>query len=230
MTDTDTTPSPLTEEHLSFLRGVDSATLANAIERFGVRDRSEGFVGGAVRCLFPDIGVMVGRAVTARMTSHSGPLLPQDTTWRMWEALDAAPRPSVLVVQDASGAPTRCAYFGDVTATLALRLGAVGVVTDGGVRDTAQVRALGFHFFAAHEVVSHGNNAVIEVGAPVALDGQTVRTGDLLHGDANGVVIVPAALLAELPAAVDEVRLRERRLMDYAQSDGFTLRSYRDLR
>ena len=217
-----------TPEQLEWLRGVDSPTIANAIEPFKVRDRCEGFIGGRVRSLFPDLGVLVGHALTVTMTSEPGPPADRAGYWRMWTALAEVPRPSVLVVQDASGAPSRCAYCGEVMATLARRLGAVGVVTDGGVRDLPEVRALGMHYFAAYAVVSHGNFAVVDVGSPVTLDGQRVRTGDLLHGDANGIVIVPGEVVPELPAAVDRIRSRERRLMDYIRGDAFTLEGVRE--
>ena len=55
----------LTPEQLQELQSIDSATLANAIERFKVRDAVEGYVGMEIRCQFPDLGVMVGYGVTA---------------------------------------------------------------------------------------------------------------------------------------------------------------------
>jgi regulator of RNase E activity RraA len=210
-------------EQLEFLRGVDSPTIANAIERFKVRDRCDGYVGGAVRALFPELGTMVGYALTVTMSNQPGRPAGRDGFWRMWEALAQIPRPSVVVVQDVSGAPTRVAYCGEVMATLARRLGAVGIVTDGGVRDVAEVRALGMHYFARYLVVSHGNFDILDVGGEITLDGQIVRTGDLLHGDANGIVIVPSAVVAELPEAVAAVRTRERRMMDYINGPDFTL-------
>jgi 4-hydroxy-4-methyl-2-oxoglutarate aldolase len=120
-----------------------------------------------------------------------------------------------------SGTPHRCAYFGEVMATMATTLGATGLVTDGGVRDIEEVRALGFAYFASNVVVSHGNFEVVSVGLPVTLSGQRIRTGDLLHGDANGVVVVPDEGLPQLPEAVDGVRRHERLLMERIRSAGF---------
>ena len=58
---------PLTAEQLAELREFDSATIANAIEPFAVRDASEGYTGTRIRCLFPHFGhPMVGYAVTVR--------------------------------------------------------------------------------------------------------------------------------------------------------------------
>jgi 4-hydroxy-4-methyl-2-oxoglutarate aldolase len=213
----------LTDEQIAFLRSVDSPTIANAVEVFKVRDRTEGFIGGAVRCLFPDIGVMVGRALTVTVGNEPGEPASRDGYWRMWETLAEMGGPAVLVMQDVSGRPSRCAYAGEVMATLAQRLGAVGMVTDGGYRDVNEVRALGLHYYAAYHVVSHGNFSILDVGAPVVMDGQRIATGDILHGDVNGIVVVPAEILDELPTAVAQIRDRERRVMDFIRGDSFTL-------
>jgi hypothetical protein len=75
------------ENSVSFLRGVDSPTIANAIEHLQVRDRCDGYIGGSVRCLFPELGVMVGYALTVTVDSQPGPVADRDGHWRMWEAL-----------------------------------------------------------------------------------------------------------------------------------------------
>jgi 4-hydroxy-4-methyl-2-oxoglutarate aldolase len=215
--------------NLEFLRSVDSPTIANAIEPFKLRDRCEGFLGGSIRCLFPDLGVMVGYALTVTMTSEVGPPPGREGYWRMWEALERSPKPAVVVVQDISRAPTRCAYFGEVMATIASRLGAIGVVTDGGVRDLSEVHALGLHYFAPHPVVSHGNFRIVDVGIPVVLDGQTVHPGDLLHGDGNGIVVVPPSVVQQLSEAVDKIREREKRTLEFVNSPDFTLEGLKQI-
>jgi 4-hydroxy-4-methyl-2-oxoglutarate aldolase len=97
------------------------------------------------------------------------------------------------------------------------------MVTDGGLRDFHEVRALGFGYFSKYLVVSHANFDIIDIGNPITLDGQVVRTGDILHGDANGIVIVPREVLDGLPAAVEEVRTRERATMDFINSPEYTI-------
>jgi 4-hydroxy-4-methyl-2-oxoglutarate aldolase len=213
----------LTAEQLDFLRSVDSPTIANAVEPFKVRDRAEGYIGGVVRGMFPELGVMLGYALTVTMTNKLGPPPGREGYWRMWQTLEQAPKPSVVVVQDISGQPTRCAYFGEVMATIAQRLGAAGIVTDGGVRDLDEVQAMGMHYFAPYAVVSHGNFEIVDVGKPVTLDGQLIENGDLLHGDANGIVIVPTEVVKDLPDGVQKIREREARMIRYITSDQFNL-------
>jgi 4-hydroxy-4-methyl-2-oxoglutarate aldolase len=216
-----------TDEQLAFLKSVDSPTIANAIEPFQVRDRTDGYIGGNIGCLYPDLGVMVGQALTVKATNAAGPVASRNGYWEMWDALEKMPKPAVIVMQDISGAPHRCAYAGEVMATLATRLGAVGMVSDGGYRDIEEVHALGMHYFCPFAVVSHGNFAIQDVGQPVWLDGQRVNTGDILHGDVNGIVIVPQQVLEGLPESVEEIRVRERRVMDYIKSDKFNLADFK---
>lgn len=216
-----------TDEQLTFLKSVDSPTIANAIEPFKLRDRTDGYIGGNIGCLFPDLGVMAGQALTVKVSNPAGPVASRDGYWAMWDALEQMPAPAVLVMQDISGAPYRCAYAGEVMATLAQKLGAVGMVSDGGYRDIDEVHSLGMHYFCPFAVVAHGNFGIQDVGAPVWIDGQRIRTGDILHGDVNGIVVVPAETLSGLPAAVEEIRVRERAVMDYIKSDRFNLADFK---
>ncbi len=213
----------LSNQTLDFLRSVDSPTVANAIETFNVRDRCDGFIGGAVECQFPDLGVMVGRAVTVTMTSEPGAVASRDGYWQMWDAVAAMDGPVVIAVQDVSGKPERCAYAGEMMATLAQQLGAVGMVTDGALRDVDEVHALGFHYFMRFPVVSHGNFSIVSVNEPIELDGQVVNPGDILHGDRNGIVLVPDQVLEGLVDAVAGIRERESAQLDYMRSAEFSL-------
>jgi 4-hydroxy-4-methyl-2-oxoglutarate aldolase len=213
----------ITLAQIEYLKTVDSPTIANALETFNIRDRTEGFIGGTVQSMFSDLGVMVGYALTITITNEPGEIASRDGYWKMWETLAEMPKPSVVVMQDISGSPSRCAYAGEVMATIAHRLGAIGMVTDGGFRDLAEVRALGMHYYARYAVVSHGNNRIVDVGVPISLDGQRIETGNILHGDANGIVIVPHSTISDLEAAVKNVRDRERRLIDFVKSERFNL-------
>ena len=127
MTDVSSVP-PIGEKDLEFLKGVDSPTIANAIEHFKVRDRIEGFIGGEVRSLFPEMPPMVGAALTVTMTIRRGrwpAVRAGGGCTRRWPQM---PAPSVLVVQDISGAPSRCALCrrGDGDAGEATRRGRDG--------------------------------------------------------------------------------------------------------
>jgi 4-hydroxy-4-methyl-2-oxoglutarate aldolase len=219
----------LDDEIVAFLRSVDSPTIANAVEQLGMRDRTVGFLSGHARCFFPEFGVTVGRAFTVTMTNVAGSPGDGARLWDMWQTLESLPGPSLLVVKDLSGSPARVAYCGEVMATLALKLGAVGMVTDGGVRDLQEVEALGFQYFAPFPVVSHGNFEVVSVGDPVTLFGETIEPAAILHGDRNGVVVLPDCHFEDLREAVDVVRTSEARLVEHIRSDSSSVSSARSL-
>jgi Aldolase/RraA len=88
-------------------------------------------------------------------------------------------------------------------ATTMKRLGSVGILTNGCLRDIQQIRTLGgIQLFCAGLVVSHGNPICVSVGDEVTISGLKIRTGDLLHGDATGVVLIPESCVGDrIPAA-----------------------------
>ncbi|MGH9372803.1 MAG: RraA family protein, partial [Vicinamibacterales bacterium] len=148
----------LTPEQLDALRRIDSPTVSNAIETFGVRRRVDGFAGWDLRCAFPELGPMLGYAVTCTAQSTIEAARPDRGLLRLWAAVEAAPTPVVIVIKDIGPDRTRSCHMGEVMATTAKALGAVGCVSDGGLRDVDEVRALGgFQYFCPGFVVSHGN-------------------------------------------------------------------------
>jgi 4-hydroxy-4-methyl-2-oxoglutarate aldolase len=113
-------------------------------------------------------------------------------------------------------------------ATTAKALGAVGCVSDGGLRDVVEVRALGgFQYFCPGFVVSHGDPFICEVDVPVTLDGLHIGPGDLLHGDANGLLTIPEAIADKLAQEADRVRRAERQVLEFVRSPGLTVERLR---
>jgi regulator of RNase E activity RraA len=109
--------------------------------------------------------------------------------------------------------------------TIFQRLGAVGLVTDGGVRDLAGIRqrAPGLQVMSAGVTVSHGVPTIVEVGIEVAICGLRIRPNDLLHGDANGLVKIPIDVAQNVPSAADDVLRREAETVAMVKADDFTL-------
>jgi 4-hydroxy-4-methyl-2-oxoglutarate aldolase len=120
-----------------------------------------------------------------------------------------------VVIQDDGNDKVHSCHVGEMMATTMKRCGAVGLVTDGGVRDIIEVRALeSFHYYGAGLVVAHGNPLIYDVGAPVTISGVTIHPGDLLHGDENGITVIPEEIAAEVAAQAMRVRERERRSLE----------------
>jgi regulator of RNase E activity RraA len=214
----------MSEPWIEYLKSIDTPTLANAIELLELRPRHEGFTPISMKCIFPEFGRMAGYAVTAHAESitRTGPL-DLSLFMDLYRAVEAAPKPAVVVIQEIGGHRDYAVHCGEVMATIFQRLGAVGLVSDCAVRDIAEVRALGFHYFARGVAASHGHFRIVRTGVPVQVEGVTVHPGDLLHGDENGLLHVPAGISETLPAKVDAVRSRERKLMDYVRSADFRL-------
>jgi len=218
----------LTPEQLAALAAIDSPTVANAIERFHVRRRVDGYADRDLRCVFPQLGTMLGYAVTCTADSTTEGRTDGAGLLGLWAALEAVPGPTVLVIKDIGPDPRRGCHMGEIMATTARTLGAVGCVSDAGLRDVREVEALGgFQYFCPGLVVSHGQPVIVEVGVPVALHGLTIHPGDLLHGDANGLLVVPDAIAADVAAACAEVRAEERALLDLITAPGFTVEKLR---
>jgi regulator of RNase E activity RraA len=214
---------------IEYLKTVDAPTLSNAIEALKVRPRREGFTPLQVRALFPEFGRMCGYAVTAQVETVTESEKPEiERFLELYRAVEKSPRPVVIAFQEIGGHPDFAAHCGEVMATFFTRLGAVGLVSDCAVRDIPEVRALRFHYFARGAVVSHASFRIARVGVPVQVCGTVIRTGGLLYGDENGVLLVPDGIEDRLPAAVEEVRRRERRLMDWVRSEAFALDQFRD--
>lgn len=119
-------------------------------------------------------------------------------------AIDLAEPGDVLVV--AAGGAAEFACFGDGTATRMQLKKLAGAVVDGGVRDVAGIRALGFPTFCRSVTPRNffypADGAYGAVNVPVVVGGQMVHPGDLICGDADGVVVVPRSLVNSVAAAV----------------------------
>ena len=166
---------------------------------------------------------MLGYAVTCKGDSTTEDKDRREHT-ELYRAIAAVqPLPAVVVIGD-DGDPSKLhlsCHAGEMMATTMKRVGAVGLVTNGGLRDVREITALGgFHYFGRGLVVAHGRPCIYDVGASVNIDGMHVEPGDLLHGDENGITVVPAAIAAQVAAQAMAVREAEQnRLKDILGPD-----------
>jgi 4-hydroxy-4-methyl-2-oxoglutarate aldolase len=192
--------------------------LSNAIETFDVRPRDEGYMSMEIRCLFPELGPMVGYAATATIRAKGPGRGDQTALYR--HVRDVA-TPRVVVVQDLDDPPGHGSLWGEVNATIFGALGCPGCVTNGCVRDLKEARTMGFHFFARGPGVSHAYVRVESAGQPVTVGGLRVSSGDLIHADQHGVLLIPIEIAGELPAAAARVIAAEQSLLRWVRSPDF---------
>ena len=218
---------PLTAEQLERLRQFITPTVSNAIELFGVRKRTEGFMLPGIACRFPDLGVMVGYAVTATCRAW-GPAAKAVDMAAYYEHVLSQPAPRVLVAQDLDDVPIG-ALVGEVNSSVHRALGCVGHVTNGGVRDLDECHSIGFHLFSGCVQVAHAYVHLEGYGEPVQLGGITVQPGDLIHADKHGVCLVPHEVAPRLAEACRAMEDAERPLVTLARSPDFTPQGFLEL-
>lgn len=139
-------------------------------------------------------------------------------------ALEQAAAGEVLVV-DAGGAPH--GYWGEVLTVAAQQRGVLGLVIDGGVRDTAQLERLGFPVWSSW-VALRGTTKldVGTVGEPLTLGAAPVSRGDLVVGDADGVVVVPADRVPDVLTAARGRAVKEAGYLDRLRAGETTMAVY----
>ncbi|WP_165964144.1 RraA family protein [Actinomadura sp. KC216] len=139
-------------------------------------------------------------------------------------ALLHAPPGSVLVA-DVGGA--RFGHWGEILTVAARQRGTAGLLIDGGVRDAAAIEALGFPVFSRHNAILGTRKDFRGVlGRPVKVDGATVHTGDLVVGDVDGVVALPASDTERILDRADARVTHENELMKRRREGRSTLDLY----
>lgn len=220
---------PLSFQQLESLRRLDACTLANAIETFHKRLRNEGFMGHAVRCLFPNLQPMIGYAATIKIRGSSPPttgnLYVDRTDW--WDYILSLPAPRIVVVQDVATRPGLGSLIGAVHMNILRALHCSGVITNGSVRDIPAAQSAGFHYFAGSVAVSHAYVHIVEIGKPVEIDGLKIQSGDLLHGDLHGVQTIPIDIAARIPQVAANITAEEQALVALCRSPEFSLEKLR---
>lgn len=208
----------VTRETLDKLAQFDTPTICNVIELFDARPREAGFMDGRIRANFPQLPPMVGFASTAAFRSGSPPAGGDayGNLTQQAETFAQLPGPAVVVFQDLDDPPVG-ATFGEVMCSVYKAFGSSGLITSGAGRDLNEVRPLDYPVFTGSTICSHANCHILHLGLPVRVGGLTVNTGDLLHGDANGVTNVPLEIAAEAADVAAEFAAAERFVLDYVR-------------
>ena len=192
------------------LKKITSPSVANAIETFKVRPRQQGNVSSEIRCLFPELGPMVGYAVPCVIRAEHEPIKDhRASTYGWWDYVQTIPAPRVIVVHDLDDPRGQGAQWGEVQANIH--------------------KALGFQFAAAHVSVSHAWVHMVDFGIPVKVGGLWIKPGDLVHADQHGATTIPIEIADKIPKAVADVEADERQIIAVCQSQGFTAQKLKDL-
>ena len=180
------------------LKGVSTATLCTALFKRGLRNQ---FIQD-VRPLNPNLPNMVGEAFTLRYIPAREDLNPisvfQDRAHPQRKAVEECPPGAVFVID--SRKDPRAASAGGILVTRLMKRGVAGVVTDGGFRDSPEIARLAIP--AYHNRPSAPPNLTLhqalDINVPIGCGDVAVWPGDVVVGDGEGVIVIPAAIAAEV--------------------------------
>lgn len=195
-----TYPAAYSTETIEAFRSITTASVADACEQVGGR----GYLSGSIRPFVS--GKLVGPAVTVREVPAEGAGAPVHAL----QAIDEAAPGSVICI-DAGGADV--AVWGGLMTAGAVANGLAGAVLDGGVRDVEEInRDFGLPVFARSSVsaTTVGRYKTISLNEPVTCGGVTIAPGDLIVGDSDGVVRVPAEHVDEVLKLALDIEEREK--------------------
>jgi regulator of RNase E activity RraA len=187
------------------LMGVSTATLCTALFKRGLRNQ---FIQD-VRPLNANLPNMVGEAFTLRYIPAREDLNPitvfQDRAHPQRKAVEECPPGSVMVFDSRKDA--RAASAGSILITRLMVRGCAGVVTDGGFRDSPEIAEMKFPVY--HHRPSAPTNLTLhqalDINVPIGCGDVAVWPGDVMVGDREGVVVLPAHLADELADEAHEM-------------------------
>lgn len=198
--------TPATREQL---KTVSVATLSTALFKRGLRNQ---FIQD-VHPLNPSLPNMVGEAFTLRYIPAREDLNPlsvfQDRAHPQRKAVEECPPGAVFVIDSRKDA--RAASAGSILVTRLMKRGVAGIVTDGGFRDSPEIARLSIP--AYHQRAAAPTNLTLhqalDINVPIGCGDVPVWPGDVVVGDAEGVIVIPAAIADEIAAEAVEMTAYE---------------------
>ncbi|EAU53280.1 hypothetical protein OM2255_07110 [Rhodobacterales bacterium HTCC2255] len=208
---------------LNLLQSVDTPTVCNAIEVAQGKRGFNDFTRGTM--LASDTkGVIVGYAVTAQIAAIEPPTeavsVIRERRMNYYKAMSENVKPSIAVVEDLDYPNCIGAFWGEVNTTIHKGFGMSGALTNGVMRDLGDM-AEGFPVVAGSIGPSHGFVHVRSVNQPINIFGMNIKSGDLVHADRHGAVVVPTDVIDNLETSILKMQQTERLILDPARKKGF---------
>jgi len=208
---------------LNLLQSVDTPTVCNAIEVAQGKRGFNDFTRGTM--LASDTkGVIVGYAVTAQIAAIEPPTeavsVIRERRMSYYKAMSENIRPSIAVVEDLDYPNCIGAFWGEVNTTIHKGFGMSGALTNGVMRDLGDM-AEGFPVVAGSIGPSHGFVHVRSVNQPINIFGMNIKSGDLVHADRHGAVVIPTDVIDDLETSILKMQQTERLILDPARKKGF---------
>ncbi|MHB9097369.1 MAG: RraA family protein [Syntrophales bacterium] len=214
------------QEMLQALKGFDTPSITNVVGTYPANPLCLGlynpwtenwYTDQTLHCMYPELGRLVGYAVTC-VYGLPDPGFNRLTFMDVIDALDASPKPTILVLQQKF--PPELAgkvglSGGNMTSAMKA-VGCLGMISNGPSRDIDEIRPMQFQNLISGVTAGHGAMAVYAVNVPVSVAGMDVCPGEIIHMDENGAVKFPAnkmeAILTNVQALQIEENERQGRL------------------
>ena len=211
------------QEILEKLKGFDTPSITNVVATYpknplclGLYEPwwSNWYTDQSVRCIYPELGRLVGYAVTV-VYSLPDPNFNRLTMRDLVEALAKSRKPSIIVIKQDFPPEIlpKVGLCGGQMTTMFKACGAVGVVTNGPSRDIDEIRPMNFQYLMSGVTPGHGAMAIKAVNVPVSVAGMDVAPGEIIHMDENGACKFPADRLAEVYKNVQALAKNEAESM-----------------
>ena len=222
---------PFTAADLDALRQWDTPTICNALELVVPHRRGYGFTIRPLVASDPALRPVCGlaRTATIRAASPSGRTREVDRAARLgwYEYVADSAMPTVVVIQDVDDRPGYGAFWGEVHTNVHKSLGALGVVTNGSIRDL-DTAASGFQMLAGVVNPSHAYVHIVQYGQEVSVHGMAAHHDAVVHADRHGAVVVPHDAVTKLPAAIELCMRREAVVLDLCRSRDFSVAALKE--
>ncbi|MEM7270456.1 MAG: ribonuclease activity regulator RraA [Pseudomonadota bacterium] len=207
----------LTDATREALKGVSTATLCTALFKRSLRNQFIQGVGPV-----SNAGTMVGEAFTLRYIPAREDLNPlsvfQDPKHPQRDAVERCPPGAVMVID--SRKDPRAASAGDILATRLMVRGCAGLVTDGGFRDSPEMAEMAMPIYHARPSAPTNLtlHQAIDIDVPIGCGDVAVFPGDVIVGDGEGVVVIPAHLADEIANEAVEMTVFEDFVLEEVQN------------
>ena len=198
-----------------------AAVISDALDAAGFREQA---LSHTIRPLLPQT-IVVGRAMPVLCLDVYE--IPEEPYQQEIATVDSLKQDDVLICS--TNGSTRICFWGELLSTAAQARGARGAVIDGFIRDIRKIVEMGFPIFTTgiSPVDSNGRGEVVAYNVPIECCGVTVNPGDIVFGDADGVVVIPRNIeKAVIASALEKVR-GENRTRDELR-EGASLREVYD--
>lgn len=206
------------------LRTVTTSTLAGVLAKRGFHGL---FMPGIARIAGEQ--PMVGLAMTLRLlpARPDADFASADNARNPQRVAVEGVRPGDVLIIDARG-NTQSGVLGDVLASRVALLGAAGIVTDGGMRDVAQLHQVGIPIYSAatHGAASPVMHTYADVNLPVSCAGVRINPGDVIVGDADGVIVIPRHLAEEVALSAYEQEEMENWVLERVREGASSIDYY----